>query len=65
MEEIEHATSVELKDPDQALKLYQSITSQTVTSDEENKIKAVEIALCSMGELLYLIFDLILLKLII
>ena len=50
MEELEHASSVELKDPDQALKLYHSITNQTVTSDDEAKIKEVELALSSMGK---------------
>ena len=53
MEELEHASSVELKDPDQALKLYHSITSQTVTSDDEAKIKEVELALSSMGKYIF------------
>ena len=54
MEELEHASSIELKDPDQALKLYHGITNQTVTSDDEAKIKEVELALSSMGKYLTL-----------
>jgi len=52
MEELEHARSLEIKDPDQALKLYHSVTNQTVKSDDELKIKAMEQALSSMGKLL-------------
>ncbi|KAL5263056.1 hypothetical protein ACHWQZ_G008452 [Mnemiopsis leidyi] len=52
MEELEHASSIELKDPEEALKLYYSITNQSVTADDEAKIKEVELALSSMGKLL-------------
>jgi len=52
MEEVEQAISLETKDPDQALKLYHSITNQTVCSDDEQKIKAVEHGLSSMGKFL-------------
>ena len=50
MEEVEHALSLELKEPDQALKLYHSITNQSVKSEDETKIKAMELALSSMGK---------------
>ena len=49
MEELEHASSIELKDPEEALKLYYSITNQSVTAEDETKIKEVELALSSMG----------------
>ena len=49
MEEVEHAISLESKDPEQALKMFSSITNQTVTSDDELKIKVVESALTAMG----------------
>jgi len=52
MEEVEQAISLETKDPDQALKLYHSITNQTVGSDDEQKIKAVEHGLSSLGKFL-------------
>lgn len=51
MEELEHASSIELKDPEEALKLYYSITNQSVTAEDETKIKEVELALSSMGTL--------------
>ena len=54
MEEVEQAISLETKDPDQALKLYHSITNQTVGSDDEQKIKAVEHGLSSLGNSLLL-----------
>ena len=50
MEELEHAVSIEIKDPDQALKLYHSITNQSVASDDEAKIKEMELALSAMGK---------------
>ena len=52
MEDVEQAISLELKDPDQALKLYHTITNQTVTCDDEMKIKTVEHGLSSMGKFL-------------
>lgn len=52
MTEVEHALSIESQDPEQALKIYQSITSQDVKAEDENKIKEIETALVSMGKFL-------------
>ena len=49
MIEVEYALSIEHQDPEQAMKIYQSIASQDVKAEEENKIKEIEIALVSMG----------------
>ena len=60
MEEVEQAISLETKDPDEALKLYHDITNQTVNSDDELKIKAVEHGLSSMGKafiIQYIVFS--------
>jgi len=50
MEELQQAVGLETSDPDGALKIYYSITKQTASSEEEEKV--IEQALLSMGKLL-------------
>lgn len=52
MEECDRAVSLELSDPEQALKVYYSITSSKVTPEDDAQIKAVEQSLANMSKLL-------------
>ena len=50
MEEFDRAASLEISDPAQALKVYYSITSSKVKSDDDVQIKAMEQSLANMGK---------------